>query len=39
MAQRAVVFLSSPLMTAPREPVIQETIDAALRLVGADDSE
>jgi len=39
MAQRAVVFLWSPLMNAPREPVIQETIDAALRLVGADDSE
>jgi AcrR family transcriptional regulator len=36
MAQRAVVFLSSPLMTDRREAVIQETVDAALRLVDAD---
>ena len=35
MAQRAVVFLSSPLMTDGREAVIQETVDAALRLVDA----
>jgi AcrR family transcriptional regulator len=37
MAQRAVVFLSSPLMTDSREAVIQETIQAALRLVDATD--
>jgi hypothetical protein len=36
MAQRAVVFLSSPLMTTSRDSVIQETVDAALRLVDAD---
>ena len=36
MAQRAVVFLSSPLMTTSREAVIQQTVDAALRLVDAD---
>jgi len=36
MAQRAVVFLSSPLMTDRRDVVIQETIDAALRLVEAE---
>ena len=37
MAQRAVVFLSSPLMTDSREAVIQETVHAALRLVDAAD--
>lgn len=36
MAQRAVVFLSSPLMTTSRDSVIQETVAAALRLVDAD---
>jgi hypothetical protein len=36
MAQRAVVFRSSPLMTTSRDSVIQETVDAALRLVDAD---
>jgi len=36
MAQRAVVFLSSPLMTDARDTVIRETVDAALRLVDAD---
>lgn len=36
MAQRAVVFLKSDLVREPREQIVEETIDAALRLVEAD---
>lgn len=35
MAQRAVVFLQSDVTEASRETVVEETVDAALRLVDA----
>lgn len=35
MAQRAVVFLESDLVSAPRTEVVEHTVDAALRLVDA----
>lgn len=39
MAQRAVVFLRSDLVGQPRENIVDETINAALRLVEADRDE
>lgn len=39
MAQRAVVFLESDVVGNDRSAVIHNTVDAALRLVAADESE
>lgn len=36
MAQRAVVFRQSDVVSLPREAIIQQTVDAALRIVDAE---